>query len=64
MDQNMTLWARLLAWAVAIILFLVGGYADDPTGWWGWGFALLTVGFLVKALPAGMTMGGMRRTDQ
>jgi hypothetical protein len=62
----MMLWARLLMWAVAIILFIVGGYSDgaDFLGWWGWGFALLTAGFLVKALPASMTMGGMRRTDQ
>jgi hypothetical protein len=43
-------------WVGAIILFIIGGYSDTQTQeLWGWGFALLTGGMLMKHLPA---MGG------
>jgi hypothetical protein len=47
-------WLRPALWVGAIILFILGGYSD--TNWpemMGWGFALLTAGFLVKHLPGG-----------
>jgi hypothetical protein len=48
----MMTWLRPLAWAAAIVLFVLGGYSDTNTSeLWGWGFALLTAGFLVKHLP-------------
>jgi hypothetical protein len=46
------MWIRLLLWAGAIILFIIGGYSNaNTTEMWGWGFAALTGGFLVKHLP-------------
>jgi hypothetical protein len=45
-------------WAGAIILFIIGGYSDSSTTeTWGWGFALLTGGMLMKHLP-GMGKSG------
>jgi hypothetical protein len=50
-------WLRPLMWVGAIILFVFGGYSDTATTeMWGWGFALLTAGFLTKHLP-GMKSG-------
>lgn len=38
---------KTVLWAVAVILFIIGGYSDtNTTEMWGWGFALLTAGFL------------------
>ena len=46
-------WLRPLMWVGAIILFIIGGYSDTATQeMWGWGFALLTGGMLMKHLPA------------
>jgi len=51
-NANMMVWLRPLAWALAIAFFIIGGYSDtNTTEWWGWGFALLTAGFLMKHLP-------------
>jgi hypothetical protein len=45
-------WLRTLMWVGAIILFVLGGYSDTATTeMWGWGFALLTGGMLMKHLP-------------
>ncbi|HEU0303012.1 MAG TPA: hypothetical protein VFR32_00385 [Gaiellaceae bacterium] len=53
MDASMMAWLRPLAWAAAIVLFVLGGYSDTNTSeLWGWGFALLTAGFLLKHLPS------------
>ena len=51
MDQNMMGWLRPLFWVGAIVLFILGGYSDTNTPeFWGWGFAFLTAGFLLKHL--------------
>ena len=52
MDSSKLAWLRPLLWAVAIVLFIIGGYSDtDTTECWAWAFALLTAGFLVGSLP-------------
>ena len=52
MDASMMAWLRPLMWAGAIVLFVLGGYSDtNGPELWGWGFALLTAGLLVKVLP-------------
>jgi hypothetical protein len=52
-DASTMAWLRPLMWVGAIILFIIGGYSDtSTTEMWGWGFALLTGGMLVKHLPA------------
>jgi hypothetical protein len=52
-DASTMAWLRPLMWAGAIVLFILGGYSDTATTeMWGWGFALLTGGLLVKHLPA------------
>ena len=49
----MMAWLRPVMWAGAIVLFILGGYSDANTSeMWGWGFALLTGGMLMKHLPA------------
>jgi len=55
----MMAWLRPLMWAGAIVLFILGGYSDTGNGpeMWGWGFALLTGGMLMKHLP-GMGKSG------
>jgi hypothetical protein len=36
----------------AIALFILGAYSDaNTTEFWGWGFALFTLGFLVAHVP-------------
>ena len=51
-------WLRPLMWPGAIILFVLGGYSDTATTeMWGWGFALLTGGMLMKHL-SGMGKSG------
>ena len=53
MDASTMAWLRPLMWVGAIILFIIGGYSDTATQeMWGWGFALLTGGLLMKHLPA------------
>jgi hypothetical protein len=43
---------RPLLWAVAIILFVIGGYAEESTTeLWGWGFALAVAGMMLERLP-------------
>ena len=57
MDANKIAWLRPLLWAVAIVLFVIGGYSDtNTTECWAWAFALLTAGLLVTSLP-GMKSG-------
>jgi hypothetical protein len=52
MDQKTVAWLRPGAWVFAIALFILGAYSDtNTTEFWGWGFALLTAGFLVAHLP-------------
>ena len=51
-DASTMAWLRPLMWAGAIVLFVLGGYSDTATTeMWGWGFALLTGGMLMKHLP-------------
>jgi hypothetical protein len=51
-DTSTMAWLRPLMWVGAIILFVLGGYSDTATTeMWGWGFALLTGGMLIKHLP-------------
>lgn len=39
-------------WAVAVVLFIIGGYSDtNTTELWGWGFALAVAGALLEHLP-------------
>lgn len=41
-----------LVWAVAVILFIIGGYSDtNTTELWGWGFALAVGGALLDHVP-------------
>lgn len=47
MDALKPSLVKTVLWAVAVILFIIGGYSDtNTTEMWGWGFALLTAGFL------------------
>ncbi len=58
MDPKLIGPARALLWAVAALLFIIGGYSDtSTTEMWGWGFALSVVGLLLGELPALMGMG-------
>jgi hypothetical protein len=51
-NTSMMGWLRPLLWAVAIALFIIGGYSDtNTTECWAWAFALLTAGLLVGHLP-------------
>ncbi len=52
MDAARVELLKPLLWAVAIILFLVGGYSDTNTAeLWGWGFALAVAGAAVELVP-------------
>jgi hypothetical protein len=50
-DSSKLAWLRPLLWVAALVLFIIGGYSDETTECWAWGFALLTAGWLVTALP-------------
>lgn len=52
MDPKMIGPARALLWAVAALLFIIGGYSDtSTTEMWGWAFALTAVALLLGELP-------------
>jgi hypothetical protein len=56
--MGMMAWLRPVMWAVAIVLFLIGGYSDtNTTECWAWAFALVTGGLLVTHVP------GMGKAD-
>jgi hypothetical protein len=40
------------AFAVAVLLFVIGAFVDDPQAWWGIGFTLLALGLLADPLAA------------
>lgn len=43
---------KVLAWSVAILLFIIGAYSDESTTeLFGWGYALLAAGFVAGELP-------------
>ncbi|HUQ23781.1 MAG TPA: hypothetical protein VM049_12295 [Gaiellaceae bacterium] len=46
----MNLGLRTILLAVAVVLFVISVFADDPTNLWAWGLAAFAAAFLSEAL--------------
>ncbi len=55
----MSFGLRTILLLVAVVLFLVSVFVDDPTDWWSFGLAAFAGAFLSEALGwADRTFGG------
>ena len=58
----MNLGVRTILLLVAVVLFVISVFADDPTHLWGWGLAAFAGAFLSDALGyADRTFNNTRR---
>jgi len=55
----MNVGIKALLLLVALVLFLVGIFVDNPTDVWSLGFASLAGAFLVETLGMDRPLGGM-----
>lgn len=58
---------RGLLLAIAVLLFVIAVFVDDPTNWWSWGLAAFAASFLVEELGFNMRLGagtGTRTTTR
>jgi hypothetical protein len=44
----MTFSVRLILLIVAVALFVISVFVNDPTDWWAWGLAAFAAAFLVS----------------
>ena len=54
----MSFGVRTILLLVAVILFLVAAFSDDPTDWWSFGLAAFAGAFLVAEMGWDRTFGG------
>jgi hypothetical protein len=59
----MAISLRLILLAIAVVLFVLSFFVDDPTDWWSWGFAAFAAAFLVTEGGWDRRFGGTR-TDR
>jgi hypothetical protein len=59
----MSFGLRTILLLVAVVLFVISVFADDPSNLWSWGLAAFAGAFLSEALGwADRTFGGPTRT--
>ena len=46
----MNLGLRTILLLVAVVLFVISVFVDNPTDWWSWGLAAFAAAFLSEAL--------------
>jgi membrane-bound ClpP family serine protease len=54
----MTFGVRTILLLVAVVLFLIAVFVDDPTNWWSLGLAAFAAAFLVAEAGWDRTFGG------
>jgi hypothetical protein len=58
----MAFTVRTILLAVAVILFVISVFVDNPTDWWAWGLAAFAAAFLVRDLGWDRSFGGTTTT--
>jgi hypothetical protein len=54
----MTFGVRTILLLVAVVLFVIAAFVDDPTNWWSFGLAAFAAAFLVAEAGWDRTFGG------
>jgi hypothetical protein len=55
---------RTIFLAVAVILFVIAVFVDDPLDWWSWGLAAFAASFLVAEMGWDRSFGAATTRDR
>ena len=59
----MSFGLRTILLIVAVVLFVIAVFVDNPTDWWSWGLAAFAGAFLSEALGYADRTFGTTRSD-